>query len=59
MPTHSLRPVTPNVGGASKLEARIIALTMDDLESKRVMLFVADGYRRVAERAEERTPNSS
>ena len=35
-------------------EARIIALTMGDLESKRVMLFVADGYKRLAERAEVR-----
>jgi hypothetical protein len=35
-------------------EARIIAFTMGNLESKRVTHFVADGYRRLAERAEER-----
>jgi plasmid stability protein len=35
-------------------EARLIALTMTDSERKRVMLFIADGYRLLAERAKLR-----
>jgi plasmid stability protein len=35
-------------------EARIIALTMTDPERKRVMLFIASGYKLLAERAELR-----
>lgn len=35
-------------------EARVIALTMADLEAKRVMLTIADSYKRLAERAEVR-----
>lgn len=35
-------------------EARVIGLSMADLESKRVMLSIADGYKRLAERAELR-----
>jgi hypothetical protein len=33
-------------------EARVIALTMSDSDFKRVMLTIADSYRRIAERAE-------
>jgi hypothetical protein len=32
-------------------EARLIALTMTDPERKRVMLFIAEGYKLLAERA--------
>jgi plasmid stability protein len=35
-------------------EARLIALTMSDPERKRVMLFIAEGYKLLAERAELR-----
>jgi hypothetical protein len=35
-------------------EARIIALTMADPERKRIMLFIANGYRLLAHRAELR-----
>ena len=35
-------------------EARIIALTMADAERRRVMLFIAEGYKILAERAELR-----
>ena len=35
-------------------EARLIALTMADSDRKRVMLFIADGYRLLAERAKLR-----
>jgi len=35
-------------------EARLIALTMADSERKRVMLFIAEGYKLLAERAELR-----
>ena len=48
-------------GGHSRLilsrlgtEARLIALTMADSERKRVMLFIAEGYKLLAERAELR-----
>jgi hypothetical protein len=55
MPTHSRLPERDTKRWRRlEAEARIIALTMDDLESKRVMLFVADGYKRLAERAGER-----
>jgi hypothetical protein len=36
-------------------EARLMALSMSDREAKRTMLFIADGYRRLAERAETLT----
>jgi hypothetical protein len=35
-------------------EARVIALSRADLESKRVMLSIADGYKRLAERTTSR-----
>jgi len=35
-------------------EARLIALTMADSERKRVMLFIAEGYKLLAQRAELR-----
>jgi hypothetical protein len=35
-------------------EARLIALTMADPERKRVMLFIAEGYKLLAQRAELR-----
>jgi plasmid stability protein len=35
-------------------EARLIALTMKDPERKRVMHFIAEGYKLLAERAELR-----
>jgi len=35
-------------------EARLIALTMGDPERKRVMLFIAEGYKLLAQRAELR-----
>ena len=35
-------------------EARLIALTMADPERQRVMLFIADGYKVLAHRAELR-----
>ena len=35
-------------------EARLIALTMGDKERKRVMLFIAEGYKLLAQRAELR-----
>ena len=55
MPTHSRLPERhAKRWWRLEAEARIIALTMDDLESKRVMLFVADGYKRLAKRAGER-----
>jgi hypothetical protein len=38
-------------------EARVIALTMGDPESKRVLLLVAAGYKRLAERAEIQKSN--
>jgi len=37
-------------------EARLLADSMADEVAKRAMLFVADGYRRLAERAERFTP---
>jgi len=35
-------------------DARLIALTMTDAERRRVMLFIAEGYKILAERAELR-----
>ena len=35
-------------------ESRLIGLTMSDPERKRVMLFIAEGYKLLAERAESR-----
>lgn len=35
-------------------EAFAVAETMTDPKARRVMLFIADGYRRLAERAEAR-----
>jgi hypothetical protein len=35
-------------------EARVIASTMTDPEPKRIMLFIAEGYKLLAERAELR-----
>jgi len=40
-------------------EARVIALTMGDPEFKRVLLLVAAGYKRLAERAEIQKSTSS
>jgi hypothetical protein len=54
MPTASPRPERDAKRWRRlEAEARIIALTMGDRESKRVMLFIADGYKRLAERAGE------
>ena len=44
--------VNPKYWHHLEAEARIIALSMGDPESKRVMLHVAAGYKRLAERAE-------
>lgn len=56
----SMPPVTPDAHRDPQhwrrleAEARIIALTMADPERKRIMLFIANGYRLLAHRAELR-----